>query len=67
MNYRVYMADLEPWQFAFVAAARTNTSVHHCARDAAAASGEPLDGILAELIAWLPAMFAMGILAPDEM
>ena len=28
MNYRVHMAELEPWQFAFVAAARTSTSVH---------------------------------------
>jgi hypothetical protein len=65
MNYRVHMAELEPWQFAFVAAARTNTSMHECARAAAAASGEPLDGILAGLIPWLPAMFAMGILAPE--
>jgi hypothetical protein len=64
MNYRVHMAELEPWQFAFVAAARTNTSVYDCAR-AAAAAGEPLDAILARLIAWLPAMFAMGILAPE--
>ena len=65
MNYRVHMAELEPWQFAFLAAARTNTGIHGCALEAAAASGEPVDGILAGLIPWLPAMFAMGILAPD--
>jgi hypothetical protein len=65
MNYRVHMAELEPWQFAFVAAARTNTSVHDCALSAATASGEPVDAILAALIPWLPAMFAMGILAPE--
>jgi hypothetical protein len=65
MHYRVRMADLEPWQFAFPAAARTNGSVHDCALSAAAAAGEPLDGILAGLILWLPAMFAMGILAPE--
>jgi hypothetical protein len=66
MNYRVYMAELEPWQFAFIAAARTNTSVHHCALSAAAESDEPVDAILAGLIPWLPAMFAMGILAGDD-
>ena len=65
MNYRVHMAELELWQYAFVAAARTNGSVHHCALSAAAASGEPVDAILAGLIPWLPAMFALGILAPE--
>jgi Putative DNA-binding domain len=66
INYRVHMTELEPWQYAFVAAARTNASVHHCALSAAAAADEPLDAILAGLIPWLPAMFAMGILAGDD-
>jgi len=65
MHYCVRMAELEPWQYAFVAAARTNASVHHCALSAAAESGEPLDSILARLMLWLPAMFSMGILAPE--
>jgi Putative DNA-binding domain len=66
MNYRIHMSELEPWQYAFVANARTNASVHDCALSAAAAAGEPLDGILAGLIVWLPATFAMGILASDD-
>jgi len=67
INYRVHMTELEPWQYAFVAAARTNASAYHCALSAAAAADEPLDAILAGLIPWLPAIFAMGILAPSEM
>jgi Putative DNA-binding domain len=66
MNYRVSMAELQPWQFAFIAAARTNRSVHHCALRATEASNEPVEAILAGLIPWLPAMFALGILAADD-
>jgi Putative DNA-binding domain len=66
INYRVHMTELEPWQYAFVAAARTNASVHDSALSAAVAAGEPLDAILAGLIPWLPAMFAMGILAAGD-
>jgi hypothetical protein len=66
MSYRVHMAELEPWQFAFLKAASTSANVHHCAQAAAAAAGEPLDEILARLILWLPAMFALGIVASGD-
>lgn len=62
--WRVRVHSLEPWQYAFLEALPgCGGDVHAAAAAAAKASGREAGAILADLILWLPAAGAAGLLA----
>jgi hypothetical protein len=65
-NYRIRVAELEQWQFAFIENCKEPASVHACAQKAAEASGVNVQNILAALMIWLPVMLEMGMVGIQE-
>ena len=62
-HYRVDMHVLQPWQYYFLLAASSETSLHHCATQAAKATGVPTGRVLADALLWLPQASAAALLS----
>jgi hypothetical protein len=61
-NYRVYLEEVSPWQFAFLKACGRPTSLYEAVQVAALESGEERAAVLAELVMWLPVAVGFGFL-----
>jgi hypothetical protein len=61
-NYRLYMEELTPWQFAFLKVCERPTSLYEAVRRAALEGGRESSQVLAEAAVWLPVAFEFGFL-----
>jgi hypothetical protein len=61
-NYRVYVEEISPWQFAFLKACERPTSSYPAVQVAALESGIDPGQVLAELAVWLPVAIGFGFL-----
>ncbi len=65
-DYRVNVAEVEAWQFAFLKACESPVSAHVAARQAAEESGTEPSFVLAHLVLWLPLAIQSGFLRIDD-
>lgn len=61
-NYRLHMAELTPWQYAFLKTCEHPTLLYEAVRRAAFESGKESSQVLAEVAVWLPVAFEFGFL-----
>jgi hypothetical protein len=61
-NYRVYVEEVTPWQFAFLKSCERPARLYEAVRDAALEAGEETPQVLAEVAVWLPVAFNLGFL-----
>ncbi|QSJ15512.1 putative DNA-binding domain-containing protein [Nostoc sp. UHCC 0702] len=66
IRYRVYMSEIQSWQYYFLKSAEAYSSPYDCATKCSQESDKPLDDILSQLVLWLPLALNSGFLTIDD-